>query len=346
MTQEIEFRKFEIKRKFGVELEMGRYKYPAKLKEIVCCAADAFYCDSDNYYVRSRGMFWHVKRDYSCKNKGHSWGHEVASPVGKTFADFIQFGEVADAIFEAGWRINRNCGLHVHVDACDFSTNQMGILLAWWLKIEDAIFGIVPKRRSGSDFCRSLKSRKKEFKPSFEGYWSLFNPLLHEKDGGVFLYDMLKPENWSPYENDDKHFALNIVPFVRHQESLRDADIWGSPTRDATVELRLPEGTLKGQTVKNWIRFFICFVESCRYREMPENMEVCRTWEEVMQILGLHHENGKFVLLSEGLLETKIWLLKRAVRYGNFQWRESAKSLLRAILEVPEATLKAAETAS
>jgi hypothetical protein len=66
--------------------------------------------------------------------------------------------------------------------------------------------------------------------------------------------------------------------------------------------------------IKNWVRFFVNFIENCKIKKMPKNLTMASNFEEVMTILGLHHDKN-FYIFSEGLYETKIWIMNRIMSY-------------------------------
>ena len=49
-------------------------------------------------------------------------------------------------------KINRNCGLHVHVNVEDFTLKDMAILLAYWMKIENTLSFAIPSWRVDGAF--------------------------------------------------------------------------------------------------------------------------------------------------------------------------------------------------
>jgi hypothetical protein len=83
-----------------------------------------------------------------------------------------------------------------------------------------------------------------------------------------------------------------------------------------TVELRLPEGTLNEYEVKNWVRFFLLFVENSKLGDMPENLKPIFDMDEFFSYLGLSSKSS-FYLLSEGMQETKLWVLGRWLEFGS-----------------------------
>ncbi len=64
---------------------------------------------------------------------------------------------------------------------------------------------------------------------------------------------------------------------------------------------------------------------------MPNNISPSIGVEGALQYMGLGHDDKCFNIYSEGLLETRLWLLKRCIKYGTKIWREKAKKVLKFI---------------
>jgi hypothetical protein len=108
-----------------------------------------------------------------------------------------------------------------------------------------------------------------------------------------------------------------------------------------TVEFRFPEGTLVSQSIKNWARILINFVNRMALENL--NFESLQTVNltKTLEILGLGGDKDKFYLLSPGLHDSKIWLLKRIIRYASYPHQElivEAKKILSLLenTDVPE----------
>lgn len=292
--QQIIYKKFDSIRPFGVELEVCNKVSKSKIKTLI---------DSVSHikaevkkFVPSINNFdkWHVKDDASCGPKGFDGpkGIEIASYVGRGIEDIKHISCVADFLQTRNVVVNDNCGFHIHVNMEDFSTEQMGKFLAYWLKIEHLLGMTVAARRRANEFCKYLYQRS----PLHRGW----------QYTAYQIWDVFKPDDMKPFDNDDRRVNLNIVNYAR--------TIWkphGAQHRK-TVELRWPEGTLDGKEIKNWLRLFLHFIESCKNREMPKNLETSSLLES-LEILGLHHEKEEFYIFSEGLLETKTWLLEKII---------------------------------
>ena len=94
------------------------------------------------------------------------------------------------------------------------------------------------------------------------------------------------------------------------------------------------ESTLCEKNIKNWIRFLVNFVEFCKNRnKLLFNRGLIReniiTVEDFLEVVGLG-SNFRGFILSEGLTETRKWVLQRLARHGeNLVIKNEAKTLLK-----------------
>lgn len=296
MSLNVCYRKFDSKRKFGIELEVNNTVPKSRLKKIIQSVCDrpvqvtSWGTDVDNDY-------WHVKEDSSCGPQGLDGprGLEIASYVGSGIGDIIRMSHVADALRDKKVVVTDFCGMHIHADCHDLSTEQMGTIVAYWLKIEYMIGLTLPSRRRGGEFCRYMQQKCR---------WRVDRTRSYRAGD---IWDLYKPQNLSQNDNDDRRATLNLVNYAR--------GIWYSWVTRKTIELRWPEGTVEGSNVKNWLRLFLNFIDNVKDRGMPDDTSSAGL-EDVLTILGLHHDADNFLILSEGLMETKAWFLERLVHFG------------------------------
>lgn len=328
------FKKFNIRRCFGVELEVSsvqesiisasRYSnwidtkgvmHPKvsreQLRDIIKANSDrpivvtdwSQTCDND---------YWHVKYDSTCgplgKNKDDG-GWEVASYKASGLSDVYHIGLVADALRRAGIEVNQHCGMHIHADASDFRPTQMAILVGRWLKIESWICQMLPPHRRKNKYCKLLKNYHKiptSYSIGPDDFWAL-----------------IKPSNLSIHENNQKKVAINIVNYA----AALKAETWDSMSASRkTVEFRLPEGTLNGCDITNWIIVYLLFVDMSKRATMPENCKPEKTMDGFLAYFGLESDDA---LLSYDLFNAKHWLLSRMIELGTPKYVTLAKKKLK-----------------
>lgn len=290
----VKYKKFVSQRRFGVELETGNTLTKAKVKSVLRVLSEHSSFVT-KYQLSGDNSSWHVKDDATCGPTGRSGpkGVEIASFVGKGMNDLQHIADVAEGLYRAGCRVNDNCGLHIHAEAKDLTTTQVGVLIAHWVKIEPIISMSMPIRRYENPYCRSL--RKSNLDASIR--WS-----------GDDIWEIFKPNNLNFYENEDRRVTLNLVNYGRA--------IQYDGTHRKTLELRWPEGTLDGRDIRCWVRLFLSFIDTCKDRLMPQNLYVA-SLSDTLSYLGLSHDKESFTILSEGLHDTKTWFLERLLQHGS-----------------------------
>ena len=311
---QILFQKLACKRFFGVEMEMGNEVGIAHIRRIIeqnsmvpvkTCA----------YRATINNSYWDVKHDGSCGKKTDKFGineggFEVNSFKAYTAKDLTHISNIAKKLKQNGIQVNNNCGLHIHVDVSDFSTDQMGVLIYNWLKIEDIIFQSVPDIRKRSKYCcKNINSRTSFFKDGIKN--------------ADEVWDHFRPKTTKLHDNMDRRLAVNFVNYYRYLK----LKYFHRPT----VEFRFPEGTLISYHIKNWVKLFLNFVN--RMSIETKNLENFKfaNLEETLNILGLGGDQQNFMLLSPSLYETKIWFLKRIIRFADYKHlhlKHKAKEIL------------------
>jgi hypothetical protein len=301
---DVEYKKFVPKRCFGIEIEVGNEVPISTIKETISC--NSVVPVKTSYYRASlNNTFWEVKHDGSCgKNVDkfgiNEGGFEVTTFKGSTTKELLHICNMARKIKQIGCCVNKNCGLHVHVDISDFDLEKVGKLIAYWLCIEKTMFQAVPSVRKNNKFCNSL---------------STLRPKYDCTDiTAMRVWNHYKPYSTKLHDNFDRRCALNLVNYYR---SLHIKNF-----KRPTVEFRFPEGTLVSRTIKNWTRIFINFVNNVANKEFDLKELKNFNLEQTLNILGLGGNNDKFFLLSPGLYESKIWLLRRIVKYATYPYHD------------------------
>jgi hypothetical protein len=319
----VEYKKFFSKRFFGLEMEVGREIHITKIQEVI--SKNSFVPVKTAFYRATlNNNCWEVKHDGSCgKNVDkfgiNEGGYEVVSYKGSSIKDISHICYIGQKIKQAGCLVNKNCGLHLHVDVSDFSTSQMGIMIANWICIEKVLLQAVPSVRKNNKFCTLLQTLRPKFR----------EPVV----SGSQIWNFYKPYSNKLHDNFDRRCTMNLVNFYRSLQL--------KTFKRPTVEFRFPEGTLVSQSIKNWARILINFVNRMALENL--NFESLQTVNltKTLEILGLGGDKDKFYLLSPGLHDSKIWLLKRIIRYASYPHQElivEAKKILSLLenTDVPE----------
>jgi hypothetical protein len=311
--QNVEYKKLIAKRNFGIELEVGNEVPLSLIRETIAC--NSYVPVKSSYYRATlNNNYWEVKHDGSCGRSVDKFGineggYEVTTFKAQSVRDLLHICQIGRKIKQIGCSVNKNCGLHVHIDVSDFDTTQLGVLIGYWLCIEKIIMQAVPNSRKNNKFCVPLSTLRPKFNIELTSPTQVW---MHYKPYSAKLHD-----------NFDRRCAMNLVNYYRSMHIKN--------FKRPTIEFRFPEGTLVSKTIKNWTRIFINFVNSMKDKKFELTSIRPFSLEETLEVLGLSGGKDSFYILSAGLYESKVWLLKRIIRYATYPHHEllsEAKKLL------------------
>jgi Putative amidoligase enzyme len=286
--REVRYIKFDSRRAFGLEMEFNKIVSQEALHLAINKADTKHRIERSSVYQQDySNNYWHIKFDRSCGDKINEGGWEVASYKAKGYADLENIVKAVGEIQATGAKCNNNCAVHVHVEINDFAQGDAAALVANWMKIEPIVLEMVPAHRRSNIYCvpltekfKNIDKRKAYSPPEF---WSIVRPV-----------------HW---DNNSRRMALNMVNYAQSIDGR------------VTTEIRLPEGSCDPNDIKNWIRFFVHFVDWSKEVGFPKDIHSVKKVDEVLALCGLHYENP-FFILSRSLRNTKMWFLKRLQTYS------------------------------
>ena len=304
------YKKFHSTRNFGVELEVGN-EYPRSFISGIIKNSTNMKVNISNYTQSVNNSHWVVKTDASCGKKIKSngineGGYEIASFVASGVEDIKKIANVAHDLKKNGVRANNNCGFHIHVNTSDFSEEQMGKLISYWILIEDVIFNAVPFRRTVNRYCKKFKIKNK-----------CFDAALRSIKDSNKIWEMYRPKTINIRNPSEKRFSLNLLNFYAATKT---------KFKRKTIEFRFPEGTLCQNTVKHFIFLLLSFVENTKQINPPNYKNI--SVDKFLIICGLS-DSKSLCILDNDLIKTKIWLLKRIIRFSRLiEYKNQAKKIL------------------
>ncbi|MDK2955430.1 MAG: hypothetical protein PWQ57_926 [Desulfovibrionales bacterium] len=205
-------------RKFGVEIEVSgiTMQRAAHALRLVGLNAEA---EGYNHTTRTH---WKVVTDSSVQG-----GCEIVSPVLQGSAGLEQVAAAVTALDDAGAKINRTCGLHVHFDATGLNVQDIKNVVSRYARFEQEIDRCMPPSRRGDSngYCKSIRS--------FAGSRGF--------RAAQTIADLAGAQ-------DGRYFKLNLQSFHRH----------------GTIEFRQHSGTVNAAKTLNWVRFLDAFIEASR----------------------------------------------------------------------------------
>lgn len=196
---------------YGIELETIGLNPSASARAITRAGVA---CQSQNYNHETSDN-WKALRDGSLPDQSS----EVVSPVlGNERLNEVSV--VARALLQAGARVTKSAGFHVHMGASQLG-DSLGRLVVNWYSAHNTIVSMVAPSRIGSRWCNSLSISQAE--------------MLASDISGM---------SGSDFNRYDRYKSLNLNSIARH----------------GTIEFRLHQGTLNGTKALAWVEFLTAFV--------------------------------------------------------------------------------------
>jgi len=238
-------------RTFGIELEIVGITQEAAAAAINATGLVA----RVESYNHARRTWWKVTTDSSVKEVRNGVtvsGCEVVSPVLAGSEGLAQVEKVCKALEAAGARVNKTCGMHVHVGAGDLTVKQIATAVKLWVKHEDRVNQLISPSRRGYDATG--------YQPSYFCRDNLYTLTggVHQADWTqVFAridrcrtIDQLCDLFGGQYGGETRYHKLNLVSYFRH----------------STIEVRCHQGTVNAEKACQWIKFCLGLVDQAAAR--------------------------------------------------------------------------------
>lgn len=248
----------DLNRTYGVEIEFvgDRYMVLEAVREL------GIECHIEGYNHETRNH-WKIVSDSSVRanrnQNGSGW--ELVSPILKGRDGLEQIKKVCKALKIAGAAVNRSCGLHVHHDAADFTTNTFKNLIRLYARFEPVIDSLVSQSRRGNNnrYCKSLAELN-------------IDEIMKQKD----LYNIT-----ALYGN--RYRKLNLQSYITH----------------GTVEFRQHQGTIDADKIINWIKLTQAMVQRAVDRPVRKGTAAA-DWETFKDYIFRNHApNNRQTTFSE-----------------------------------------------
>jgi hypothetical protein len=207
------------KRRFGIELEL----------------IDIDHFDVNRILTSFGFSKWRVEDDFSlcgCKNtkkcNNTCLTCEIVSPILSTKDDLKSVRKLTEQLIKHGARVNKTCGLHVHVETKDLTPAQCEQVYFRYSAFESEIdlFHPLNRRKDVNNFCLSIK-------PITEISINEKIKLLNEKKE-LEVFDL------------DKNYKLNLASLEKY----------------GTLEFRHHTGTLNYDEIFHWVYFCQEFIDA------------------------------------------------------------------------------------
>lgn len=200
---------YTFNHRFGIEIEAYNCTRDRLARELREAGIDV----AVEGYGHTTRNYWKLVTDASlCGNNTF----ELVSPILEGEAGLRELEKVCWVLDLCDVKVNNSCGLHVHMDAADFTINTWKNLALSYKNIENVINAFMPNTRRDNHYCKSL-SRISE------------NMILEANT----ISDLREAFG------NDRYHKVNLEAYARHR----------------TVEFRQHGGSTNFTKMSNWVLF-------------------------------------------------------------------------------------------
>lgn len=236
---------------FGVELEiiMPSGWTSERLALELTNAGIRTVAETYNHQVR---QCWKIVTDASLGD--YVRGREVVSPVLSGDEGIRQLYAVCQVLTRINCKVNKNCGLHVHIGARNESIGFFRNIVAMYADAEPIIdtFMAPSRRASNNHFCRALRLDRRQLALSTN---------LNEVAAALS-----QSGSAAGARSSSRYCKLNLQSFWQH----------------GTVEFRQHQGTVDAEKAVHWVRFCLRLALAAR----KETVSLGNTLESLLTTLG------------------------------------------------------------
>lgn len=163
------------------------------------------------------------KKAYKLGHDGSIMGAQACEVVSPILKNLKSLKVVCDTINEHGARVNRSCGLHIHLGAEKFTLQQWVRIIKNYARIEAIIdsFMAESRRANNNRYCKSMVDCAARIENTVANFGQIEQ---------AFSYD--------------RYYKLNVMSFRRHK----------------TIEFRQHHGTTDFNKIKMWAEFLTALV--------------------------------------------------------------------------------------
>ncbi len=217
-------------------------------------------------------LHWVVKRDESC-------GIEITTPIIDQeikFSNIKKFTDSMNYSFTEEEIIDSRCGLHVHIDTCDYKDMQCikNLVNITSILEEKVIYKIIQEHRIKNKYCKSTNFSKK-----LNGFG---------KDISKFKKNIEL--------NFDRNRGLNL----------------GALQKFGTVEFRYHHATIDYNEIWNWVSFLQKIVQFASCPESKQIINLINKYNietnDIFSLIELEEET-KYYILNKKVLKNYVRII-------------------------------------
>lgn len=197
-------------RKFGIEIEAYGVNQTYLLDSLRRAGIE---CKSERYNHTTR-PHWKVVSDSSISGSNP---FELVSPILEGESGLRQVKQVCKALQKVKAKVNSSCGMHVHINARDFTIKTWKNILINYARLEKIIDNFMPQSRRDNYYCKGF-TEIRDFENKIER-------ATRVEDISEIL--------------ETRYRKINAEAYARH----------------GSIEFRQHGGTIEFEKIHYWVRF-------------------------------------------------------------------------------------------
>ena len=220
-------------RTFGVEIEFFGITPQTAINALAQVGIRASY----EGYTHTVMADWKIVTDVSVTSTGTGTGRglELVSPILRGASGLAQMENALTAIRTAGAKVNRTCGVHVHVGMDGLVGAQLMQVIDLYHANQNHIDNLVSRSRRNTNYAKHFTNASLT-----SGYSAqVFNTLRGTRTASATASVRRSTSN------ADRYYVVNVTAYAKY----------------GTLEFRQHQGSLNGKKVGAWVQFILALVE-------------------------------------------------------------------------------------
>lgn len=176
-----------------------------------------------------------------------------------------------------GTGANRDCGIHVHVDAIDLSWHDMYRLLWVYAKVEPLMYLLGgqarARTRNNESYCAPVGVEYLKSLAQLDRKGGIMSVALTDRGGNQYgpAAAKIKRRNGSIGKKDEGRYkGLNIMPWLSGRQTHKRR-------KDSTVEFRMHRNSMDAERIIGWTQLCVRLVDWCAKASDKDAQELPRS---------------------------------------------------------------------
>lgn len=239
--------------KYGVEIEFLGITREAAAEIVADFFGTGYFYEGGELNERDIAdkdrRIWRVVRDASIDACSDEEQCELVTPI-LVYDDLVTLVAVVERIKVAGGKVNRSCGLHIHVDARGFTPQAVVNLVTLIGSREQLLYKALGIPKNRMRYCKRIN------------------------DDLVEIIRLRKPESMEELRKDwYQESPYEVVAGKYHSTRYHGLNLHAMFTK-GTVEFRLFNSTLEGKEIKAYVQFTLAL---CKQAQVQKKAVIKKT---------------------------------------------------------------------